>query len=99
MVNTKENMVNTNVSELPGRVTRSRASTLFASRQILPLKAPIQPNKKRALQTNPKKAAADENTSNVDNACLPRKRRVVLQDVTNVLCFNTAKPQVTMLLF
>lgn len=94
----KENLVNANAREVPDRVTRSRTAALVASQQIPPLKAPIQQNKKRALQTNPKRAANDENNS---NACLQRKKRVVLQDVTNVCCdhsyrtcFNKTKIQV-----
>ncbi|PON58909.1 Cyclin [Trema orientale] len=96
----KENLVNANVRELPGRITRSRTAALVASRQMPPLKAPVQQNKKRALQTNPKRVANDENNSNPDNACVQRKRRVVLHDVTNVFCdhsyancFNKTKIQ------
>lgn len=87
----KENMINANVQELPGRLTRSRATALLGSRQMRPLKAVIQQNKKRALQTNPKKVYAENNSANVDNAGLQRKRRMVLQDVTNVCCENSYK--------
>ncbi|EXC25827.1 hypothetical protein L484_019461 [Morus notabilis] len=89
----KENLVNANVQELPGRITRSRASALLTSQQMPPVKAPVQPKKRRALQINPKRAAADENNSNAGNAFLQCKRRVVLQDVTNFCCFNTTKIQ------
>lgn len=95
----KENLVNANVQELPGRITRSRASALLTSQQMPPVKAPVQLKKRRALQINPMRAAADENNSNAGNAFLQCKRRVVLQDVTNFCCFNTTKIQVNNPLF
>lgn len=85
----KENMVNANVRELPPRITRSRTAALVASRQMPPLKPPMQQNKKRVLQENPKRAAIDENNNNADNARLQRKKRVVLQEMTNVCCDNS----------
>ncbi|KAL5574638.1 hypothetical protein UlMin_016337 [Ulmus minor] len=85
----KENKVPSNVTELPRRMTRSQAAAMATSLQIPPLRAPTEKNKKRFMQTNPKRAATDENTSNPDNAYLQRKKRVVFQDVTNVFCENS----------
>ncbi|XP_048331513.1 cyclin-A2-4 isoform X1 [Ziziphus jujuba] len=93
----RENVMTANGRELPGRITRSRAAALAASGQLPPLKAPAQQNKKQASQTNSKRSATDENHTSSENACVPSKRRVVLQDVTNICCdrscFNAPKVQ------
>lgn len=101
----RENPVTANGRELPGRITRSKAAALAASGQLPPLKAPTQQNKKRASQTNSKRSATDENHISAENARLQSKKRVVLQDVTNVCCensyrncFNANKVQVGILL-
>ncbi|XWS16396.1 hypothetical protein CRYUN_Cryun34aG0083600 [Craigia yunnanensis] len=86
----KENIVSANVGELNGRITRSRAAALRASGQLPPLNAPKQPDQKRVLRANTKRTALDENNTNApDNAGLQRKKRAVLQDVTNVCCNNS----------
>ena len=98
----KENVVSANVGELNGRITRARAAALRASGQLPPLNAPNQPDQKRVLRANTKRTALDENNTNApDSAGLQRKKRAVLQDVTNVCCnnsyrkcFNTTKIQV-----
>ncbi|XP_034197241.1 cyclin-A2-4 isoform X2 [Prunus dulcis] len=98
----RENMVTSNVRELPGRITRARAAALHPSGQMPPIKPPTQQSQKQAVRTNPKRAATDENsTKAAGNACMQRKRRAVLQDVTNACCkpsygscFNATKIQV-----
>lgn len=102
----RENMVTSNVRELPGRITRARAASLHTSGQMPPIKPPTQQSQKQAVRTNPKRAATDENsTKAAGNACMQRKRRAVLQDVTNACCkpsygscFNATKIQVNVLL-
>ncbi|KAL1292831.1 cyclin-A2-4 isoform X2 [Arachis ipaensis] len=80
----KENSVTLKAGELPCRLTRARAAAFRASGQLPPLKEPAkQKNQKQPqLRANPKRAVSD-------NACLQRKKRAVLQDVTNVFCENT----------
>ncbi|KAK6267978.1 hypothetical protein QUC31_012138 [Theobroma cacao] len=86
----KENVASANVGELNGRITRARAAALRASGQLLPLNAPNQPDQKRVLRANSKRTALDENNTNAPyNAGLQRKKRAVLQDVTNVCCNNS----------
>ncbi|XP_022777152.1 cyclin-A2-4 [Durio zibethinus] len=86
----KENVVSANVGELNGRLTRARAAALRASGQLPPLNAPNQSDQKRVLRANTKRTALDENNTNaLDNAGLQRKKRAVLQDVTNVCCNNS----------
>ncbi|XVF25044.1 hypothetical protein REPUB_Repub13aG0179800 [Reevesia pubescens] len=86
----KENVVSSNVGELNGRITRARAAALLASGQLPPLNAPNQPDQKRVLRANTKRTALDENNTNApDDAGLQRKKRAVLQDVTNVCCNNS----------
>ncbi|XP_048443107.1 cyclin-A2-4-like isoform X1 [Pyrus x bretschneideri] len=83
----RENTVTAHVRELPGRITRARAASLHTSGHIPPPKPPTQQSQKQALRTNSKRAATDENITNATgNACIQRKRRAVLQDVTNALC-------------
>ncbi|XVE52135.1 hypothetical protein DITRI_Ditri02bG0098000 [Diplodiscus trichospermus] len=97
----KENVVAANVGELNGRITRARAAAFRASGQLPPLNATNQPDQKRVLRANTKRTALDEKNSNAhENAGLQRKKRAVLQDVTNVCCnksyrkcFNAAKIQ------
>ncbi|TXG69162.1 hypothetical protein EZV62_004097 [Acer yangbiense] len=86
-----QNSITANVGDLNGRITRARAAALRSSGDIAPSKATTEQNKKRVLRGNPKRAALDENTTtNVpDNQVLQRKRRAVLQDVTNVVCENS----------
>ncbi|KAM6585852.1 hypothetical protein CsatB_012854 [Cannabis sativa] len=89
-------LVNTKAREFPGRITRSRTAALVVSGQLPPSKAPIKQTKKRASPTN---LNMDENNNNVDNPHLhcKKKKRVMLQDVTNVFCdrnfFNKTKIQ------
>lgn len=94
----KRDVITANGRELPGRITRSRAAVLAASGQLPPLKAPAQQNKKQASQTNSKRSATDERHTSFENPCVQSKRRVVLQDVTNICCdrncFNAPKVQV-----
>ncbi|XWS20354.1 hypothetical protein CRYUN_Cryun31cG0094300 [Craigia yunnanensis] len=86
----KENVVSANVGDLNGRITRARAAALLASRQLPPLNAPNKPDQKRVLRANTKRTALDENNTNAPgNAGLQRKKRAVLQDVTNVCCNNS----------
>ncbi|XP_062089631.1 cyclin-A2-3-like isoform X2 [Humulus lupulus] len=89
-------LLNTKAREFPGRITRSRTAALVVSGQLPPSKAPIKQNKKRASPINLNMATNDENNNNPDN---PRpqckKKKMVLQDVTNVCCnpnyFNKTK--------
>ncbi|KAK2651406.1 hypothetical protein Ddye_011262 [Dipteronia dyeriana] len=87
----RQSSITANVGDLNGRITRARAAALRSSGDMAPSKATTEQNKKRVLRGNPKTAALDENTTtNVpDNQVLQRKRRAVLQDVTNVLCENS----------
>ncbi|XWS11870.1 hypothetical protein CRYUN_Cryun37aG0038300 [Craigia yunnanensis] len=86
----KENVVSANVGELNGRITRARAAALRAYGQLPPLNAPNQPDQKRVLRANTKRMALDENKFNVPaSSGLQRKKRAVLQDVTNVCCNNS----------
>ncbi|KAK7349165.1 hypothetical protein VNO77_06312 [Canavalia gladiata] len=80
----KENSVTLKAVELPGRLTRARAAAICASEQLPPLKGSAQQNQKQLPRVNSKRAVSD-------NACLQRKKRAVLQDVTNVCCENTYK--------
>lgn len=82
----KESLVTAKGGELTAPLTRARAAAFRASGQLPPLKALTQQNQKRTLRGNPKSAASDENNNGPNNACLQRKRRAVLQDVTNVCC-------------
>lgn len=84
----KENTLPSNFRQLNGPVTR--AAALRASGKMPPLKASSKQDQKRILRANPKRAALDENnTSGPANAGNQRKRRAVLQDVTNVCCENS----------
>ncbi|KAK9282256.1 hypothetical protein L1049_005170 [Liquidambar formosana] len=86
----KENLVIANVQEPTARVTRARAAAFRASSGMTTSKASMQQDQKRTLRTNSKRAALDEKNSNApDAACLQRKRRAVLQNVTNVFCENS----------
>ncbi|KAJ6342632.1 hypothetical protein OIU78_010545 [Salix suchowensis] len=84
----KENILPSNSRQLNGPITR--AAALRASGKMPPLKASSKQEQKRILKANPKRAALDENnTSGANNASNQRKRRAVLQDVTNVCCENS----------
>ncbi|KAG5229096.1 cyclin family protein [Salix suchowensis] len=84
----KENILPSNSRQLNGPITR--AAALRASGKMPPLKASSKQDQKRVLKANPKRAALDENnTSGANNASNQRKRRAVLQDVTNVCCENS----------
>ncbi|KAG6792301.1 hypothetical protein POTOM_001445 [Populus tomentosa] len=84
----KENILPSNFRQLNGPVTR--AAALRASGKMPPLKESSKQDQKRILRANPKRAALDENnTSGPANAGNQRKRRAVLQDVTNVCCENS----------
>ncbi|KAG5000812.1 hypothetical protein AAZX31_08G205100 [Glycine max] len=90
----KENSVTLKAGELPGRLTRARAAAaLRASGQLPPLKERAQQNQNLLSKVNSKGAVSD-------NTCLQRKRKAVLQEVTNVCrenaykgCFNSTKIQ------
>ncbi|XP_028756112.1 cyclin-A2-4 [Neltuma alba] len=77
----KENIGSSKAAELPGRLTRARAAAFRANGQLPPLREPTQQNHK-PLRANPKRAASDQ-------TCPQRKKRAVLQDVTNVFCENS----------
>ncbi|KAF5739126.1 cyclin-A2-4-like [Tripterygium wilfordii] len=86
----KENLVPANIGGVGGRLTRARAAVLRASGQLPPLKVPTQQDQKRTSLANVKRAAAeDKNPRASGDACLQRKRKAVLQDVTNVCCENS----------
>ncbi|KAJ1404061.1 Cyclin-like [Sesbania bispinosa] len=78
----KEKSVTVKAGEVPGRLTRARAAAFRASGQLPPLKGAPQGSQKQSLGANSKRAVSD-------NTCLPRKKRAVFQDVTNVCCENT----------
>lgn len=90
----KENSVTLKAGELPGRLTRARAAAaLRASGQLPPLKERAQQNQNQLSRVNSKRAVSD-------NTCVQRKRKAVLQEVTNVCrenaykgCFNSTKIQ------
>ncbi|KAL5823055.1 hypothetical protein ACOSQ3_020999 [Xanthoceras sorbifolium] len=85
-----QSLITANVGDLNGRVTRARAAALRSSGYMAPSKATTEQITKRVLRANPKRAALNENNTNVpDNQGLPRKRRAVLEDVTNVCCDNS----------
>lgn len=88
----KENIFLANAGEPAARITRARAASFRASARVSALKAPMQQDQGRTLRAKSKRAALDENNSIApDMACLQRKRRAVLQDVTNVCCENSYK--------
>lgn len=78
----KEKSVTLKAGEVNGRLTRARAAAFRASGQLPPLKGVAQESQKQPQVANPKRAVSD-------NTCLPRKKRAVLQDVTNISCENT----------
>ncbi|KAK7294147.1 hypothetical protein RJT34_17030 [Clitoria ternatea] len=80
----KENSITLNAGELPGRLTRARTAAFRASGQLSPLKESAQRNQEQLSRANSKRAVPD-------NPCVQRKKRAVLQDVTNVFCANTYK--------
>ncbi|XP_054783221.1 cyclin-A2-4 [Prosopis cineraria] len=79
----KENIGSSKAAELPGRLTRARAAAFHANVQLPPLKEPRQQNQK-PLRAKSKRATSDQ-------TCPQRKKRAVLQDVTNVFCENSYK--------
>ncbi|KAK7261874.1 hypothetical protein RIF29_28197 [Crotalaria pallida] len=79
----KEKSVTMPAVELPGRLTRSQAASFRESGQLPLLKGVVkQRNQKQSKGAIPKISVSD-------NTCLPRKRKGVLQDVTNICCENT----------
>ncbi|KAH1085183.1 hypothetical protein AAZX31_07G032400 [Glycine max] len=81
----KENSVMLKAGELPGRLTRARAAAaLRAYGQLPPLKERAQQNQNQLSRVNSKRAVSD-------NTCVQRKRKAVLQEVTNVCCENAYK--------
>lgn len=107
----EKNLVTAKGQEPTVPLTRARAAAFLASGKLPYLKAPLQLNQKRApiqqnqkrtLRGNPKGADLDENSNHAPtDACLQRKRRVVLQDVSNIChkgsfgsCLNATKIQV-----
>nr|QYW07114.1 cyclin A2-2 [Dimocarpus longan] len=85
-----QSSITANVGDLNGRITRARAAALRSSGYVAPSKATTAQNNNR--RANPKRAALDENNTNVpDNQGLQHKRRAVLQDVTNVCCESSYK--------
>nr|AFK37644.1 unknown [Lotus japonicus] len=89
----KDNSVALKDGEVPARWTRARAAAFRASGQLPPLKGVPQGIEKQPLGANLKRAVSD-------NTCLPRKKRAVLQDVSNTCsessyrsCFNATKNQ------
>jgi cyclin-A len=70
--------------EVPSRLTRARAVALSTSGQLPPMKelAPGTQNQKQPLRANSKRAVSDV-------TYLPRKKRAILQDVTNNCGENT----------
>lgn len=86
----KENVLPTNVGDISGRITRSRAAALCASGRMPSLRASAQLGQKHISRAKSKRAALDENnTIAPDNAGNKPKKRAVLQDVTNVCCENS----------
>ncbi|GAV60974.1 Cyclin_N domain-containing protein/Cyclin_C domain-containing protein [Cephalotus follicularis] len=87
----KENIVASYVGDGNGRITRARAAALCSTGQLSPIKeAPMEQDPKWGLRANKKRAPLGDNNSNVpDKLCVHRKRRAVLQDVTNVCCGNS----------
>lgn len=102
----KENLIVPNFREPTGRMTRAQAAA-FRTFGGMPTSKPALQYQKRTLRTNSKRAALDEKNSIAsDTACPQRKRRAVLQDVTNVCCdhsyancINATRAQVSMLTF
>ncbi|XP_027344845.1 cyclin-A2-4 [Abrus precatorius] len=80
----KEISVTLKTREPPGRLTRARAAAFRASGQLPPVKKSAQQNQNQLPRANSKRAISD-------NICLQRKKRAVLQDVTNVCCENAYK--------
>ncbi|KAL9304486.1 hypothetical protein ACSQ67_021749 [Phaseolus vulgaris] len=78
----KESSVTLKTGAQTGRMTRARAAAHCSSGQLPPLKERAQRNQKQLSGVNSKRAASD-------NTCVPRKKRTVLHDVTNVCCENT----------
>ncbi|CAK7356630.1 unnamed protein product [Dovyalis caffra] len=86
----KEKVLPSDFGYIKGPITR--AAALRASGKMPPLKAPAKEDWKRILRANPKRAALDENsTSGPDNSGNQRKKRAVLQDVTNAKIAKQAK--------
>ncbi|CAL0308770.1 unnamed protein product [Lupinus luteus] len=82
----KENSVVLKAGEFPGRMTRAQVASSRVSRQLAPLKEPSRRNQNQPLCADPKRAVSDTGST-----CLQHKKRVVLQDVTDVCCQNSYK--------
>ncbi|KAK4761807.1 hypothetical protein SAY87_029691 [Trapa incisa] len=85
------NMNSENGAEVSSvRITRARAKMLGASSRILRSSRPsFKQDRKGGIHENAKRAAVNENKTFLDGAApSQRKRRVVLTDVTNILCDN-----------
>ncbi|KAK4769353.1 hypothetical protein SAY86_027503 [Trapa natans] len=85
------NMNSENGAEVSSvRITRARAKMLGASSRILRSSRPsFKQDRKGGIHENAKRAAVSKNKTFLDGAApSQRKRRVVLTDVTNILCDN-----------
>lgn len=85
----KENWATANAEELTTRVTRSRAATYRASKQMLPKNASMPQEQKRTSQSNLKRPALEEKNNAASATTAPQcKKRAVLKDVANICCEN-----------
>lgn len=83
----KENIMATNSEQSNVRITRARAKSLGTLGGLPPLKPLVEKDQKKVAQLVSKRAVTDGNKATVgDTACTQRRKRAVLQDVTNVCC-------------
>lgn len=92
----KAKNISLKAEEVPVRLTRARAAALSATEQLPPLKDVPHESQKQPLGNNSKRAVSDD-------TCLPRKKRAVFGDVTNIRgenskrsCLNPTTIQVAM---
>ena len=73
----KDKSVSSKAGEVPVRLTRARAAALSATGELPPLNDVAQESQKHPQDANSERAVSDD-------TCLPRKKRVALEDVTNI---------------
>lgn len=96
----KENLVTATNGEITAPLTRARAAAIRAHGQLPPLRAPVRKNDLQNFQGNPNNSGFNENSNACDDPFHNRKRKAVLQDITNFYgkcsqknCSNAAKVQ------
>ncbi|XP_004486712.1 cyclin-A2-4 isoform X2 [Cicer arietinum] len=80
----KAKNISLKAEKVPVRLTRARAAALSATEQLPPLKDVPHESQKQPLGNNSKRAVSDD-------TCLPRKKRAVFGDVTNIRGENSKR--------